>query len=54
MITHFGWIKVNEILKKEDTVLIKLKDEIGSEYLMQREIGLGKCVYWNAGKKNYL
>ena len=47
-------MKVNETLKKEDTVLIKLKDEIGSEYLMQREIGLGKCVYWNAGKKNYL
>ena len=47
--THFGWMKVNETLKKEDTVLIKLKDEIGSEYLMQREIGLGKCVYWNAG-----
>ena len=47
--TQSGWTKVNETLKKEDTVLIKLKDEIESEYLMQREIGLGKCVYWNAG-----
>ena len=42
-------MKVNETLRKEDTVLIKLKDEIGSVYLMQREIGFGKCVYWNAG-----
>ena len=42
-------MKVNESLRKEDTVLMRLKDEINSEYLMQREIGFGKCVYWNAG-----
>ena len=47
--THSGWMKVNDTLKQRDTVLIKLKDEIESEYLMQREIGLGKCVYWNVG-----
>ena len=47
--TQSGWMKVNESLRKEDTVLMRLKDEINSEYLMQREIGLGKCVYWNAG-----
>lgn len=47
--THSGWMKVNETLKKKDTVLIQLKDEIKSEYLMQRQIGLGKCVFWNVG-----
>ena len=47
--THSGWMQVNETLRRKDTVLIKLKDEIKSEYLMQREIGLGKCVFWNAG-----
>lgn len=47
--THSGWMKVNETLKKKDTILIKLKDELESEYLMQREIGLGKCIYWNVG-----
>ena len=48
-ITQSGWMKVNETLREEDTVLMRLKDEINSEYLMQRSIGLGKCVYWNAG-----
>ena len=60
--THSGGMKLNETLKKKDTILIQLKDEIKSEYLMQREIGLGKCVFWNVGhsynltklKKNYL
>ena len=47
--THSGWIKVNESLKTNDTVLMRLKDEIKSEYLMKREINLGKCVYWNVG-----
>ena len=47
--THSGYMKVNESLKNDDTILIRLKDEINSEYLMQREIGLGKCVFWNVG-----
>ena len=47
--THSGWCKANETLIKKDTILMKLKDEIKSEYLMQREIELGKCVYWNVG-----
>ena len=47
--THSGWMKVNESLKTDDTVLMRLKDEIKSEYLMKREINLGKCVYWNVG-----
>ena len=47
--SHSVWMKVNETIKKEDTVLMRLKDEINSEYLMQREIGLGKCVFWNVG-----
>ena len=47
--THSGWVKMNPNFKKDDTVLIRLKDEIKSEYLMQREINLGKCVYWNVG-----
>ena len=52
--THSGWMQVNESLKNENTVLMKLKDEINSEYLMQREIGLGKCVFWNVGHEYYL
>ena len=40
---------VNESLKEDNTILIRLQDEIKSEYLMQREINLGKCVYWNVG-----
>jgi len=47
--THSGWMKVNDSLKDDDTVLMRLKDEIKSEYLMKREINLGKCVYWNVG-----
>ena len=47
--THSGWVRVNQSLKNDDTVLIRLKDEIKSEYLMKREINLGKCVYWNVG-----
>ena len=47
--THSGWMKVNESLKEDNTILIRLQDEIKSEYLMQREINLGKCVYWNVG-----
>ena len=47
--THSGWMKVDEKLKNENTVLIRLKDEINSEYLMQREIQMGKCVFWNVG-----
>ena len=47
--THSGWMKVNESIKTGDTVLMRLKDEIKSEYLMKREINLGKCVYWNVG-----
>ena len=47
--SHSSWMKVNETIKKHDTVLMRLKDEINSEYLMQREIGLGKCVFWNVG-----
>ena len=47
--THSGWVKVNESLRNDDTVLIRLRDEIKSEYLMKREINLGKCVYWNVG-----
>ena len=47
--THSGWMKVNESLKEDNTILIRLQDEIKSEYLIQREINLGKCVYWNVG-----
>ena len=47
--THSGWMKMDESLKDDDTVLMRLKDEIKSEYLMKREINLGKCVYWNVG-----
>ena len=47
--THSGWMEVDEKLKNENTVLIRLKDEINSEYLMQREIQMGKCVFWNVG-----
>ena len=52
--THSGWMKVNESLKTDDTVLMRLKDEIKSEYLMKREINLGKCVYWNVGHSYHL
>jgi len=52
--THSGWMKVNDSLKDDDTVLMKLKDEIKSEYLMKREINLGKCVYWNVGHSYHL
>ena len=47
--THSGWMKVDKNFEKDDTVLMRLKDEIKSEYLMKREINLGKCVYWNVG-----
>ena len=52
--THSGWMQVNESLKNEDIVLMRLDDEIKSEYLMQREIGLGKCLFWNVGHSYYL
>ena len=42
-------MKVDKNFEKDDTVLMRLKDEIKSEYLMKREINLGKCVYWNVG-----